>query len=152
MMRELEIDASRVDIHGLSYRWWSHNRALDMPARTSHAPGRRPRGLSSLTGLPQGKVIRAALLLQPVLRHAQVTCKNQLVYYISTQSICQFHSVRGRGWLSSDTLRSPAIINLLHQHPGISTKSMLQFHSLGRNLNMYLYVNLCLKPWTKWSQ
>ncbi len=63
MMRENKIPAATVDIEGLTEVLRTHGRTLDMPSRSSLAPGTRPGGLSGLRGLPEGKVRDLPLVL-----------------------------------------------------------------------------------------
>ncbi len=63
MMRENKIPAPTVDIEAVAKVPGTHCRALDMPSRSSLAPGTRPGGLSGLRGLPEGKVRDLPLVL-----------------------------------------------------------------------------------------
>ena len=67
MMRELEVHAASMNIHGHSMYAGGHDGALDMPARPARTPGGVPGGLSRLGRLPQSKIIWAALLGEAVL-------------------------------------------------------------------------------------
>ena len=61
VMREGQVRPAAVDIEGVAQAAGRHRGALDMPARTARAPGRRPAGLARLGGLPQHEVERVFL-------------------------------------------------------------------------------------------
>ncbi len=63
MMREDQVFTARVDINLISQIPFAHDRALDMPARTSFTPGRFPERLPFLLRLPQHEIQRILLLL-----------------------------------------------------------------------------------------
>lgn len=56
MVREGEIDSSRVNIHAAAQDLRSHHRALNVPSGTARTPRRVPSGLARLGGLPESKV------------------------------------------------------------------------------------------------
>ena len=61
VVREFQVVATAVDVEGLAQAAGGHHRALDVPARTTLAPGRSPTRLARLGGLPQHEVQRIFL-------------------------------------------------------------------------------------------
>ncbi len=61
VVREYQIRATAMDIEGVTQAAGGHNRALDMPARATFTPGRRPARLTRLGGFPQHKIQRVLL-------------------------------------------------------------------------------------------
>ena len=61
VVREDEVDAAAVDVELRAQVERGHRRALQVPARPSPAPRRRPRRLARLGGLPQREVAGIAL-------------------------------------------------------------------------------------------
>lgn len=62
VMRENEIDTSRVNVHLLAENGARHRRALDVPARPSFSPRRSPFRLIRLRRLPKSKIVFTLLL------------------------------------------------------------------------------------------
>ena len=56
MVGESQINTTRMNVHIVAKDSRRHDRALDMPARASRAPRRRPRRLTRLRRLPHRKV------------------------------------------------------------------------------------------------
>src|SRR5690349_7244909 len=56
MVREGEIDSSRVNVHSAAQNLRSHHRALNVPSGTTRTPRRIPSGLARLGSLPESKV------------------------------------------------------------------------------------------------
>ena len=63
MMREGEVGSTAVDVDRHAQIAMHHGGALGVPAGTTLAPWGIPHGLAGLSGLPQGKVERVALVL-----------------------------------------------------------------------------------------
>src|SRR5688500_4249814 len=61
VMRELEVESAAMDVEMIAELLRRHRGALDVPAGSSFAPRRRPRGFAGLRGLPQHEVERVAL-------------------------------------------------------------------------------------------
>ena len=73
VVREHQVGTAAVNVEGQSQVLLGHGRTLDVPARTTLAPGRDPRRLAGLGGLPQGEVQLVALaLLQALTVGAQL--------------------------------------------------------------------------------
>jgi len=63
MVRESQINASRVNINGELFEdCRRHGRALNVPSRTTLAPGRIPRRFPFFDLFPQGKILRILLV------------------------------------------------------------------------------------------
>mmetsp|Transcript_73432 Transcript_73432/g.172208 ORF Transcript_73432/g.172208 Transcript_73432/m.172208 type:complete len:264 (-) Transcript_73432:274-1065(-) len=62
VMRELEVFTSSMDIQVLPIDVCGHDRALNVPARTSRAPLALPSRLARLRSLPKGEVVGAPFL------------------------------------------------------------------------------------------
>jgi len=62
VVRELEVDAARVDVDLRAKDGAAHGRALDVPAGTTPPPRRLPSRLARLRPLPQRKVGGVQLL------------------------------------------------------------------------------------------
>lgn len=56
VVRESEVDSSRVNVHALSKNCACHDTAFDVPSWSARTPRRGPLGLSGLRSLPQSKV------------------------------------------------------------------------------------------------
>mmetsp|Transcript_12013 Transcript_12013/g.26583 ORF Transcript_12013/g.26583 Transcript_12013/m.26583 type:complete len:254 (+) Transcript_12013:1214-1975(+) len=63
VMRELQIDATTVNIQVFSNNVRRHYRAFNVPSRTPRPPRRFPRWFSWLAGLPQSKVVALLFLI-----------------------------------------------------------------------------------------
>lgn len=61
VVREDQVDSSRVDVDLSSENLARHHRALDVPSRSTLTPRRRPEGLSSFRGLPESEIGRRTL-------------------------------------------------------------------------------------------
>ena len=57
VVREDQVNTSRVDVHFLAKNWDSHGRALNMPAGSTFTPRRGPFGFVGFGGFPEGKVL-----------------------------------------------------------------------------------------------
>ena len=68
VVREDQILTAAVQVDGLAQMGAAHGAALDVPARTAHAVGAFPCGLTGLCGLPDGKV--GGVFLQVVVHLA----------------------------------------------------------------------------------
>ena len=63
VVREHQVLAAAVDVNRLAEILLTHDRALNVPARPSLAPGRLPVGLAFLLRLPEHEVVRILLCL-----------------------------------------------------------------------------------------
>jgi len=61
VMRESQIDTTRVDIKRSFENLAGHGRAFNMPTRSSFTPRRLPLGLTRLGVLPKSKILRSFL-------------------------------------------------------------------------------------------
>ena len=61
MVRKHQIRTATMNIKGVTQAAIGHDRALDMPARTTFTPGRRPTWFAGLHTLPEDKVQRILL-------------------------------------------------------------------------------------------
>ena len=88
VVREHEVGAAAVDVEGKPQVLARHGRALDVPAGTAHAPGRLPRRLAGLGGLPQREVQRVALaILHALAVGAQLAVAALHLVYVAARQL-----------------------------------------------------------------
>lgn len=77
VMGKFEIHTTRMNVQALSANNRCHNRAFDVPSRTSLAPRAIPPGLTRLRALPKCEICHGSFLREFIFCNTQVACPNK---------------------------------------------------------------------------